>query len=161
MQIRWLLAGVILVGASAQSNSGNSSEENATHPPPAAVSGSNAGLNPASPDQPYWRDFPLRSYRGFPAGVRALLRRADVAQEHCSSVPDADGYRACNRAWRIRRELARRRGWCWGSERRMRVSADEHWLRCSRDPTYRLGYEGPRPPFSEREIREIAAEGGH
>jgi hypothetical protein len=163
MQVRWVMIFVALAGASAQGKPGNgggfAGDMMASS---GALPMSDAGLRPAPSDESGLRYFPLRNYRRFPLAIRPLLQRADMEQDHCRGSTDRDPekYRACNRSWRIMRELERR-GWCWGSERRSRASADEHWLRCSRDPTYRGDNQGPRPPFSEREIRQMTGRAPH
>jgi hypothetical protein len=164
VRIRWMLYCVALVGSGAQGNSWSPSGEFAIGAQTAsalAVQANSAGRS-APPNASDLRYYPLRNYRRLPASVRALLRMADMENGHCGNHTgrDADGFRACNRAWRVMLTLERR-GWCWGSENRMRVSADEHWLRCRDDPAYRPGYLGSHPPFTEREIREIVNEPGH
>jgi hypothetical protein len=164
MRIKWLLTLVAFAGAGAQGNSGNDSRASADaiHAPLEAAIMADINLASTRRAESGLRYYPLRNYRRFPAAIRPLLRRADMEQDHCrgSTGRDPEKYRACNRSWRIMRGLERR-GWCWGSERPWRPSADEHWLRCSRDPTYRGDNQGPHPPFSEREIRELTGGAAH
>ena len=43
------------------------------------------------------------------------------------------------------------RGWCWGQgEVDLPISANDHWLPCDEDPTYRPGQLG-EIPFPEAE----------
>jgi hypothetical protein len=163
MRIRWLLICVTLVGSGTQGRSWSPGGEFAVASLTASAMTALANSAPrsASPYVSALRYYPLRNYRRFPAPVRELLRRADMENEHCSNHTghDADGFRACNRAWPIMLALERR-GWCWGNERPSRVSADQHWLRCRSDPLYRPGYLGPHTSYTEREIREIVSEPG-
>jgi hypothetical protein len=54
-------------------------------------------------------------------------------------------YRACNRRLRLLLELERR-GWCWGQRAvKLHISANDHWLPCSEDPTRRPGQLGEIP----------------
>jgi hypothetical protein len=116
-------------------------------------SSSKATIRP-NPDLQYYS---LSNYRRFPASVRVLMQRSDIEQYHCRGRGDDPAtYRACNRSWRASVELERR-GWCDGNERNDAIMADFHWLRCSRDRTYRPGQLGAHPPFSNREIHELTS----
>jgi len=104
---------------------------------------------------------PWINYRSFPRSIRPLLQRADFAHYICgASYPSLYKFHACNREWRLLRVLEQR-GWCWGSDHRMASRAEEYYFRCSRLPHYRPGYLGSRPPFTEREIREMIREAAH
>jgi hypothetical protein len=153
VQIRWLLACLALVGSSAQSYPGLGSlrAANAIHPSSALAPRADRLRSP-SDDELAIQSHPWRNYRQYPPGIRASIRRAAIEQSRCRGIPN--NLRACNRAWLMNRRLEQR-GWCWGSEQRAAYEAIKHWLRCSNDPTYRRGYLGSRPPFSEREIREM------
>ena len=113
----------------------------------------------ANPDLQYYA---LSNYRRFPAVVRLLMQRSDMEHDICRNGrgDDPATYRACNRSWRASVELERR-GWCDGNERNDAIMADFHWLRCSRDRTYRPGQLGAHPPFSNREIHELTSGAVH
>jgi hypothetical protein len=167
MQIKWVLACVALVGSSVQGNSGHKSLGSAgTHaqaePSDLAVSKRADRMSSPSTTKAnmrvgwYLRDYPLSHYRRFPASVRRLMQRSDAEQDLCRNgnqdLPAT--YRACNRSWRASVELERR-GWCDGNERNDAIMGDFHWLRCSRDRTFRPGQLGAHPPYSDREIHEL------
>ena len=163
VQIRWLLASLTLIAFGAPSKSDASSLAAATviHASSKVATKVHAGFPSRLPDRSDLQYYPLRNYRQYPAAVRRIIRMADIGEGYCRSLNEhyPNRFRACNRGWRIMRRLERL-GWCWGYEHRDRIYANEHWLRCSNDPTYRPNYLGNRPPFSEREIRRITNEAG-
>jgi hypothetical protein len=160
MQIRWLLCCAMLAGCSAPTDPDSMPKHglgplNSESMPSAQSPGTETAVTVSEADME--RYFPISRYRRFPVEARQLLQRADFENEHCRGATDrdADKYRACNRAWEAMVGLERI-GWCWGNERSGRPSSDDHWLRCSHQPRYRPGWAGANPPFSEREISEMA-----
>lgn len=96
--------------------------------------------------------YPVENYRKYPPQVRELIRRFDMEHGRCrSALPDErENDRACNRRHRIMVELEQR-GWCWGQgDVELPFSADDYWLPCVEDPTYRPGQLG-ETPFPEAE----------
>jgi len=158
VQIRWLLACVALVGSSGEcySHHGGLTSAYAIHASSALGPTTHPARSP-SDDELILQSYPWSRYRTYPRAIRSLVRRQEIEQGRCRGIPNA--LRACNRAWWLERRLERR-GWCWGSEQPMASEAMKRWLRCSRDPHYRRGYNaGVPPPFSEQEIREMEREG--
>ena len=92
----------------------------------------------------------------FPGQARELIRRNMVESTICEgNYPDErERYRACNRRYRVLLELEQL-GWCWGGGR---ISAEEHWLPCSKDP-YRNRPLSRELPFPEVEGNGVASEG--
>ena len=84
--------------------------------------------------------FPVENYRKYPRQVRELIRRNEIENDQCRGIGEGrEKYRACNRRHRLLVELERR-GWCWGQGAvKLHISANNHWLPCSDDPTYRPG----------------------
>lgn len=93
-------------------------------------------------------------YRQYPIAVRALIRRADVEGDHCRGDfgDDPETLRACNREYYLLLALERK-GWCWGGGH---SSYQEHWLKCAQNRDYRPGDLGPEPPYSKKDIAEVA-----
>ena len=96
--------------------------------------------------------FPPENYLKFPPQVRELMRRIDIENGPCQGYGDVrEKYRACNRRHRLLDELERR-GWCWGQGAVERpISANDHWLLCTKIPTYRPGQLRSELPFPEVE----------
>lgn len=157
MQIRWLLAGLMLAGFGIPSNpsvSLGSAEAAPALSNAAPMAG--ARLPPASADESGLRYYPLSNYRRYPPSIRPLLQRHELENDRCAGIkPDS---RACNRADRIYRQLERL-GWCWGSVDAGAAEADKYWLRCSLTPYYRRAAEARR--HSARPIREMRREAAH
>jgi len=163
--MKLLLCSVVLLACSqteASASAASSAVPNAAMARPPSTGGGTHGLSDrASSGAEMERYYPRARYRRFPAAVRPLLRRADFENAQCRGRGDNPAtYRACNRRWEIMVALERR-GWCRGNERRNANSADDHWLRCSRDRSYRPGQLGAHPPFSDAEIREMTNEAHH
>jgi len=95
---------------------------------------------------------PPENYLKFPPQVRELMRRVDIEDGPCQGYGDErEKYRACNRRHRLIVELERR-GWCWGQGAvEVPISANDHWLLCSKIPTYRPGQLRSELPFPEVE----------
>jgi hypothetical protein len=102
------------------------------------------------------RYYPPSQYGSFPAIVQILMRHADMDSDQCRGVPVDYGemLRACNRRDRIMIKIEEL-GYCWGSEKRDPIGADNHWLKCADDPNYlpdqsKITYQ----PYTEQEIAE-------
>jgi hypothetical protein len=99
---------------------------------------------------------PPSKYVDYPIEIRAVLRRADIENSICRGIPGPDTLRACNRRLKAMQQ-AEKLGWCWGSEDRLAMAAEEHWLRCSEDALHgRKAYLSATPAYSEAELAEWA-----
>ena len=124
----------------------------------AADQGTNSAQVPGVSDAEADLYYPPENYLRYPAGVRDLIRRSEMENDHCRGFdPDIrEIYRACNRRLTLHIELERR-GWCWGQRAvKLHISANNHWLPCSEDPTYRPGRIENETYFSEEEINDLA-----
>jgi hypothetical protein len=94
------------------------------------------------------------NYRKYPIAVRSLIRRTDIEDNHCRGDfgDDPETLRACNRRYYLLIALEKK-GWCWGGAD---VGYLEHWLKCADDPDYRPGGYGSKPPYSRKDIEEVA-----
>ena len=113
------------------------------------AAGTEPGSNDADDSLQY---FPPENYLKFPPQVRELMRRVDIEDGPCQGYGDErEKYRACNRRHRLLVELERR-GWCWGQGAvEVPISANDHWLLCSKIPTYRPGQLRSELPFPDVE----------